>query len=134
MRRAVLPVFTSAALFGVAALGAWATLGAGTVALWAAVAVTAGLGLLWARAARDAVAAWQACPACFAVRPSVRSLDAHTRRRHGQPLHALLEPGLACDRCARTFEDHAALRRHQCDSHGDAAGGGGRTLRPPLPR
>jgi hypothetical protein len=128
MRRAVLPASVSAALLGVAALGAWAVLGhrgatpaVGTVALWLAVAVTAGLGALWAWTARDAVAAWQSCPVCFAVRPSVRALDAHTRRRHGESLHALLEPGLACDRCPRTFEDHEALRRHQRDRHGEVS-------------
>jgi hypothetical protein len=94
---------------------------AGAVALWLAVAVTAGLALLWAWAARDAVAAWQSCRVCFAGRPSVRALDAHTRRRHGEALHALLEPGLACDRCAGTFADHDALRRYQRDRHGGAA-------------
>jgi hypothetical protein len=125
MRRAAPPAFASAALFGMAALGAWAVLGhrgaspaVGTVALWLAVGVTAVLGTLWASAARDAVGAWHSCPVCFAVRPSVRALDAHTRRRHGESLHALLEPGLACDRCSCTFEDHEALRQHQRDRHG----------------
>jgi hypothetical protein len=128
MRHAVLHASVSAALLGVAALGAWVVLGhrgappAGTVALWLAVAVTAGLGALWAWAARDVVASWQSCPVCFALRPSVRALDAHTRRRHRQPLRSLLEPGLACDRCPRTFRSHEALRQHRCDRHGGTAG------------
>jgi hypothetical protein len=115
MRRAARPpALASRRLFGVAALGARRRLlghrGAAararhTVALWLAVAVTAVLGALWASAARDAVAAWQSCPVCFAVRPryerSTRTPGAGTVSRSTR----CIEPGLPATAARAFFED-----------------------------